>query len=294
MDNETFEMAKETFLKNLEKTDEERREIEETTKLQNESGEWMELRRKLLTSSNFGKVVKRIKTNPCAKMVQNMLYAPNISHVKSIDHGNKHEKIARQQLSDMLKVKIDLCGLFIDENLPFLGSSPDGIIAETNTLVEIKCPMAPYKIGIDEAIKEGKMHFWKIDKKTGQVFVNKKSDWFMQVQGQMHVSKIPKCILAVWYGDQKIKIEIIEKDDQLWRERMEPNLKTFYMDCLLPELVDARFTRGRPIREPSYVKKANKENVGKDKGLNEALKVPDKVRKPEDQINGEILNFFDF
>lgn len=96
MDPESFELAKTTFLKNLEKTEEQRRDIQESTKLQSESGEWMELRRKLLTSSNFGKVVKRRKTNPCANMVKNMLYQPNISHVTSINHGSMHEKIARE------------------------------------------------------------------------------------------------------------------------------------------------------------------------------------------------------
>lgn len=38
---EIFEMAKTTFLKNLEKTEEERWEIQENAKLQSESGEWM-------------------------------------------------------------------------------------------------------------------------------------------------------------------------------------------------------------------------------------------------------------
>ncbi|KOB68075.1 hypothetical protein OBRU01_19060 [Operophtera brumata] len=254
MDLEIFEMAKATFLKNLEKSEIERQEIQETTKLQSESGECLELRRKLLTSSNFGKVVKRRKTNSCANMVQNLLYQPNVSHVASVNHGSTHEKIAREQVSEMLKEKIDLCGLFIDEHQPFLGCSPDGVISNENTLVEIKCPIVPYKIGIDEAIKGGKMHFWKVDKKTGQTYVNKNSDWFMQVQGQMHICKAPRCVLAVWYGDNKIKIEIIERDDRFWQERMEPCLSAFYFDCLLPELVDPRFSRGKPIREPSYVK----------------------------------------
>lgn len=34
---------------------------------------------------------------------------------------------------------------------------------------------------------------------------------------------------------------------------MEPKLLKFYYDCLLPELVDPRHTRNKPIRDPDYV-----------------------------------------
>lgn len=192
----------------------------------------------------------------------------------------------------MLNAKIELCGLFIDEHQPYLGASPDGIIPEENTLVEIKCPMAPYKMGIDEAIKDGKMHFWKVDKKTGHTYINKNSDWYMQVQGQMHISQTPKCVLAAWYGEKKIKMEIIEKDDQFWQERMEPNLTKFYHDCLLPELVDPRFTRGRPIREPSYVKlkKADKENEDPDK-TNQNSQSDEREDTMDTHVNKEQHNY---
>lgn len=225
------------------------------------SGEWMELRRNLLTSSNFGKVIKRRKTNPCANMVKNMLYRPNLSHVTSIHHGITNEPIAREQLSEILEEEISSCGLFIDKNIPYFGASPDGIIKRSNTLIEIKCPLAPYKMGIDEAIKNHKMHFWRYNKKNNEITINKNSDWYYQVQGQMHICEVPKCILAIWYGDKKIKIEIIEEDKKFWVEKMEPKLTEFYFDCLLPELIDPRLTRGREIREPSYVVKKDKKGV---------------------------------
>lgn len=259
MDLQTYELAKASFLKNLVKTERERREIERRTILQSESGEWLELRRNLLTASNFGKIVKRRKSNSCVNIVKNMLYRPNIDHVASISHGKKNEKPALAQLSRLLNLEIKDCGLFIDEKYPFLGATPDGITDDM--VIEIKCPIAPFKIGIDAAIKEGKMHFWRMNKKTGQMFINEKSDWYFQVQGQMHICRKEKCLLAVWYGENKIKTEIITKDDRFWKEKMEPNLLTFYYDCLLPELVDPRYTRNQPIRDPDYVltKKSNLE-----------------------------------
>lgn len=265
MDPETYELVKSTFLKNLEKTKEERCEIEHRTILQSGSGEWLELRRNLLTASNFGKVVKRIKTNSCSSAVKSMLYRANLDHVASISHGKNNEKVALDQLSKLIKLEIKKCGLFIDEKYPFLGATPDGITDEM--VVEIKCPIAPFKIGLDSAIQEGKMHFWRKDKKTGQIYVNKKSDWFMQAQGQMHICKKDRCLLAVWYGENKIRTELITKDDKFWDEYMEPKLLSFYFDCLLPELVDPRYTRNLPIRDPDYVlakkfsKEINKENM---------------------------------
>lgn len=258
MDLETFELAKKGFLANIRRSKEERHDIEQRTILQSDSGEWLELRRNLLTASNFGKVVKRIKTKSCAKMVKNMLYKPNIDHVASIKHGKRHEKLALAQLEDMMNLKISKCGLFIDEKYNFLGATPDGISDEI--VIEVKCPIAPYNIGINAAIQEGKMHFWRVNKKTGCVEVNKKSDWFFQAQGQLHICQKETCVLAAWYGNNLIKTEIIQKDDQFWHEKMEPHLLSFYNDCLLPELVDPRCTRNLQIRDPKYVKQQDKEN----------------------------------
>lgn len=69
LDKDTLEKAKMTFVQNLSKTNEERKEVEKRTILQSESGEWLELRRNMLTASNFGKVIKRKQTNSCQNLV---------------------------------------------------------------------------------------------------------------------------------------------------------------------------------------------------------------------------------
>lgn len=258
LDEDTLKMAKDTFIQNLMKTEEQRKEVEKRTILQSESGEWLELRRSMLTASNFGKIVKRKETNTCQNTVKNLLYKPNIQNVSSISHGRKYEKIAIEQLSVMENVKIEKCGLFIDEKYPFLGATPDGITND-NRLVEVKCPITPFKMGIDEAIQRNKMHFYKKNKNK-EIVVNKKSDWYFQVQGQLHICKKQQALLGIWYGNNKIKTEVIEKDDAFWSDVMEPKLLKFYYDCLLPELVDPRHIRNRPIRDPKPVIAKDKEN----------------------------------
>lgn len=72
-----------------------------------------------------------------------------------------------------------------------------------------------------------------------------------------HYTTEKKCIFAVWAREnERLKVEIEEKDDNFWKHKMGEKLKTFYMDCLLPELVDPRHTRYLQIRDPDYIPKS--------------------------------------
>lgn len=80
-----LEKPESTFVKNQKKTDEERQHIETRTILQSSLSEWLELRRSLLTASNFGRIVKKRKETNCSNIVEELLYkANNLEHVKSI------------------------------------------------------------------------------------------------------------------------------------------------------------------------------------------------------------------
>ncbi|CAH2088145.1 unnamed protein product [Euphydryas editha] len=146
-----YEMAKQSFLKNLEKTQFERSQIERSTILQRDSSEWLELRRNLLTASNFGKVIKRRPTTS-ASIIKTLLHKNNISQVGSIKHGVYNEATLNQ-LAIQEGVQISPCGLFIDSEIPFLAATPDGIIGN-DTIVEIKCPLSAFKMSIKEAVEK--------------------------------------------------------------------------------------------------------------------------------------------
>lgn len=91
VNNEVLDLMKENFLANLNKTDEEIRLIERQTILQSESSEWLELRRSLLTASNFGRVIKMRPDTSCAGIVKQLLYKVNID-LAPIQHGNTMKK----------------------------------------------------------------------------------------------------------------------------------------------------------------------------------------------------------
>lgn len=255
LDEDMMAESKKAFLQNLQKNNEEREKIMNETVLQSGSSEWLELRRNILTASNFGRVIKRRMDVSCQNMVKDILYKKSIDHVKSIKHGRDNEKLALEQLSQQEKVEIHPCGLYIDPDVPYLGASPDGIIKE-DMVVEIKCPKTCYNIGVEKAVEEKKLKFYK-KTKDGVLEVNKDHYWYFQAQGQLHVTRREKCMFGIWSGNKfPIKTEIIDRDDKFWSDKMEKKLKDFYIDCLLPELVDPRHTRKMPIRDPVYITEA--------------------------------------
>ena len=47
-------------------------------------------------------------------------------------------------------------------------------------------------------------------------------------------------------------LEIVKYDPELWSD-IKHILENFYINCLLPEIIDPRAPRGLPIREPDYM-----------------------------------------
>ncbi|KOB67839.1 hypothetical protein OBRU01_19204 [Operophtera brumata] len=240
-------------MKNLEKSEEEKITIERATVLQRDSSEWLELRRQLLTASNFGKIIKkRDSTN--ASIVKALLYKRDLSHVSSIKHGVENENTALNQLSVQLNVDIQSCGLFIDPNIPYLGATPDGLIGE-DKVVEVKCPISVFHSkSVKEAVQMKKLPFYKLSQ--DKLIVNKNHDWFFQVQGQLHITRRKYCVFGIWVGENKpLQVEIIERDTEFFETKMLPKLNAFYFEHILPELIDPRHTRNLPLRGSSIPKK---------------------------------------
>ncbi|KAL4714306.1 hypothetical protein ACJJTC_009658 [Scirpophaga incertulas] len=86
--------------------------------------------------------------------------------------------------------------------------------------------------------------------------LNKAKEEF--IQGQLHITQRRLCLLGIWTGEKSpVHIEYIARNDDFWNQKMESKLVTFYMKCLLPELVDSRHTRGMAIRDISLQDKEN-------------------------------------
>ena len=161
-------------------------------------------------------------------MVKDYVFCKDLAHVPAIKYGKDNEQTSIDQLSAKLNIRINRCGLFIDKEFPFLGATPDGIY--DGGIVEVKCPSSAKNMSPDVAIREKKIKFWKVDS-DGNILVNKSHPWHYQVQGQLRITGADKCIFCVWTGDNSLKEEVIERDDQFWKEKMEPKLVHSYYNC---------------------------------------------------------------
>jgi hypothetical protein len=78
----------------------------------------------------------------------------------------------------------------------------------------------------------------------------KDSDNFMyQVQGLLHITRRQWCYFVVW-TPKGMMVDLIERNDHFWTDKMERKLVAFYHECLLPEIVDSRKARNLSIRDP--------------------------------------------
>jgi hypothetical protein len=52
----------------------------------------------------------------------------------------------------------------------------------------------------------------------------------------------------VVYTQKDLKFGIVQKDDEFWSKYMVQQLETFYLGALLPEIIDSRRAKNRPVR----------------------------------------------
>lgn len=112
-----------------------------------------------------------------------------------MQYGHIHERNAKKEMES---VKISQCGLFVDE-LSFSGATPDGFIGTLGSIVEIKCLPSCKNFYRNEAILQRKFTFWKTDRNKSTIFeINKKHEYYFQVQGQPQITKKQYCLFAPW------------------------------------------------------------------------------------------------
>lgn len=128
-------------------------EIQLATVGQHDNARWFEVRRNRLTASLFGRICQRRDATPCHSFVKNLLYSSHHLTTPGILYGRLHEKTAIEKYQELKNVKVSPSGFFISEELPYLGASPDGLVAE-NGLVEVKCLYSVRDKNIREAVIE--------------------------------------------------------------------------------------------------------------------------------------------
>jgi len=230
--------------------------IERNTRGQGKNPEWIRERKERLTASNFGRVVKMRSATSCQNTVISILYPNRRENDEAIRYGKDSEKKAIEDLNSFLAdevLTVEECGLFVDLHKGFLAASPDGTVGKDG-LVEVKCPLSCRDESIEDLARQD--HSFCLEYHTGEdkLRLKRTHNYYYQVQGQLHIANRDKCYFMVW-APTEYHLEIIHYDQEFW-EDMEEVLEHFYINCLLPEIVDPRAPRGLPVREPEYVLQA--------------------------------------
>lgn len=237
------------ILMNLKKDAENSEELERKTVGQHNNPLWQEKRLDRLTASLFGQVVKRKDHTPCHNLVKTVLYHKEIN-CEGVAFGRVHEKTAILKYEEKTGNKVEVCGLFLSPEYPFLGASPDGLVGKEG-LVEVKClPSVAEKLEV--ALKNKKKLCLELNKKK-EITLKMNHNYYYQIQGQLNITKRNWCDLIVFTKQEELFVQRIVTDGKLWNEVMLPKLRRFYMECVLPEIADSRIVRQLRVRDPDYI-----------------------------------------
>ncbi|VDI42211.1 Hypothetical predicted protein, partial [Mytilus galloprovincialis] len=124
--------------------------IERSTRLQSCSPKWLEERRFRLTASTFGEICKVTSRRNTDKFCHSLFYGSNIQS-KALSHGKNYEAKALKAFNLKFDKNAKRCGFYVSIDKSFLGASPDAILEDGQSIVEIKCPYN----GRNEDVKPG-------------------------------------------------------------------------------------------------------------------------------------------
>ncbi|KAF2883241.1 hypothetical protein ILUMI_22930, partial [Ignelater luminosus] len=135
-----------------------------------------------LTASRFGEVCKRrINREPHALVTQ-ILYPKHFTN-EAVSYGKVKEKVAIAKFASARRVQIDDSGLFVDEQHPYLGASPDELF-NTNSIIEVKCLFKVHKdkITLDQAVQNYRKNsnFCLQLNETGELKLKRNHNYYYQ------------------------------------------------------------------------------------------------------------------
>ena len=160
---------------------------------------WYHHRVGRITASKFGAVNTRRRTTPPDNLVRSIMQygrtdkcqrtVPALVHGQLTEHKAREAQIRHKEQSGC-PVTVTTSGLFIDGNNPWCGASPDGLVDDQRAsdpcgLSEFKCPYVEQFCTVEELIATRKQFYLK--KEGNSIVMNKKHQYYVQVQGQMGI-----------------------------------------------------------------------------------------------------------
>ena len=225
----------------LKVTEEEALFLEKATRSQSRTCLWYDHRIGRITASMFGRVYKCAETKYPTALVKSLMQYSHVNPtIPSLKWGHDNEDHAREKYKISMEphhesFSVQSAGLLVSTKFPFLGASPDGVISCTccgTGLLEIKCPYK-YRNSDIKSITDSNFylqldqnHKWEVDKRH---------EYYCQIQGQMGIWDKPYCDFFCWTLKGSITVRVAYDHD--FFEQMVVRLHHFFTKYLLPELM---------------------------------------------------------
>lgn len=243
-----YQIAKDRFMEKLLEDQHNRDVIEIETRGQRHITKWIVTRGNLLTPSYFGRILNVNSRKSYTKIVEEILYKnEKFSNTAEMRHQRMFQLEALELFCNLYENDcVSTCGIFIDAEFPFLGTSPFRLYRD-DSIICVKCPKDAYKKSMKVAIDKGLIPFWSGGSADRRI--NMKSHWWYEIQGQLRISGRQYAYLVIYLGESVYEIiEKIERNNDFWKNKMENELSFFYNEAMLKEIVDPRDDRGMDLR----------------------------------------------
>lgn len=244
-------------------TVEEAAKIERDTRDQHKSANWFSCRAGRVTASQLHTVTTFKKEKPALSTIKTICY-PSVNKIKhaAVTWGIENEERAKKVYEEEEKgnhcgFSLQKSGFIIRPDIPYMGSSPDGIVdckCCGRGCLEVKCSYKHRDLPVLAACSEKTFCLEIVD---NDVCLKKGHKYYDQVQGQMLTAEVEYCDF-VMFTNVDIRVVRVEADFEC-QERLKDKAKEFFMEVALPELVAKRFTVGIP--SVSVLGESSKVNV---------------------------------
>ncbi|CAG9771558.1 unnamed protein product [Ceutorhynchus assimilis] len=219
------------FINNVSLSLDDCRFLEVETRNQSSSSRWHLERKKRISASKFGAIIKR--TIPVTIQLISRIWPSTGFKSAMMQQGLINETAAVSKYKDLYpNVDVFTCGLCVNPGIPFLAASPDRLVydPEENTvnLLEIKTLVKSGLLEnqqVLEAFSKGSVSYLELY--NGNLQLRRNQDFFFQVQGQMAITGIGICDFLIDSGSDFF-VERIDFDERFWIQQCLPKLTRFF------------------------------------------------------------------
>ena len=194
-------------------TDKQAKLIFNKTQKQTNCQKWYDFRSGRVTASVSGEVCNSSHEMPPVSLIKKICYKSKFRSVAT-DWGNKNENYCRNNYCKFMSGShvnhsVNLFGLILNPNFPYLGTSPDGIVNCSCCGVgclEIKCPLECRDNLIEDMIF-GSCDYLEFGN-GGEVEIIKRHAYYYEIQTQLLVKTYDYCDFFVMLINDFVCIRI--------------------------------------------------------------------------------------